>query len=51
MLLTSSVRGIVPVAVVDGRDLRVPEELLTRLRALVGAAEAASAAAFRAAYR
>ena len=51
MLLTSSVRGIVPVDSVDGLGLLVPDELLARLRALVGAAEAASAAAFRARYR
>jgi hypothetical protein len=35
---------------VDGVHLLVHERELTRLRALVGAAEAASAAAFRAAY-
>jgi branched-chain amino acid aminotransferase len=51
MLLTSSVRGIVPVGSVDGRELRVDETLLGRLRALVGAAEEASTAAFRDAYR
>jgi branched-subunit amino acid aminotransferase/4-amino-4-deoxychorismate lyase len=51
MLLTSSVRGIVPVGSVDGRDLRVDEVLLGRLRALVGEAEEASIAAFRDAYR
>jgi len=50
MLLTSSVRGIVPVDSVDGHQLLVPDELLMRLRALVGAAEAASAADFRARY-
>ena len=50
MLLTSSVRGIVPVARVDDRELRVDGELLARLRSLVGEAEAASAAAFRATY-
>jgi branched-subunit amino acid aminotransferase/4-amino-4-deoxychorismate lyase len=50
MLLTSSVRGIVPVASVDGRALRVDGELTERLRSLVGDAEVASAAAFRAAY-
>ena len=32
MLLTSSVRGIVPVGSVDGRELRVDEQLLARLR-------------------
>ena len=51
MLLTSSVRGIVPVGSVDGRKLRVDEKLLERLRALVGKAEAASTAAFGNAYR
>jgi len=39
------------VGSVDGRDLRVDEALLGRLRALVGAAEAASAVAFGAEYR
>lgn len=51
MLLTSSVRGIVPVGSVDGQDLRVDEALLGRLRSLVGEAEEASTAAFRDAYR
>jgi len=51
MLLTSSVRGIAPVASVDGHELRVDEALLGRLRTLVGAAEDASTAAFRDAYR
>ncbi len=51
MLLTSSVRGIVPVSRVDDRELRVDDELWRRLRSLVGEAEAASASAFRAAYR
>jgi hypothetical protein len=50
MLLTSSVRGIVPVASVDGHALRVDEALLGRLRALVGEAEEASTATFRDAY-
>jgi branched-subunit amino acid aminotransferase/4-amino-4-deoxychorismate lyase len=50
MLLTSSVRGIVPVANVDGRDLRVDDDMLHRLLGLVTEAEQASAAAFRAAY-
>lgn len=50
MLLTSSVRGIVAVQSVDDRALRVDEELLARLRSLIGAAETASAAAFRTAY-
>ena len=50
MLLTSSVRGIVPVASVDGRDAaRRRRARSARLRALVGAAEAASVVAFRAA--
>jgi branched-subunit amino acid aminotransferase/4-amino-4-deoxychorismate lyase len=51
MLLTSSVRGIVPVGSVDGRSLRVDLPLLQQLRSLVGEAEAASAAAFRSVYR
>jgi len=51
MLLTSSVRGIVPVGSVDGRELSVDEALLGRLRSLVGEAEEASTAAFRSAYR
>jgi branched-subunit amino acid aminotransferase/4-amino-4-deoxychorismate lyase len=50
MFLTSSVRGIVPVARLDDRELRVDDELLGRLRRLVGEAERASAAAFRASY-
>jgi branched-subunit amino acid aminotransferase/4-amino-4-deoxychorismate lyase len=50
MILTSSVRGIVSVDSVDGRRLRVDAELVERLRSLVGADEAASAAAFRATY-
>ena len=50
MLLTSSVRGIVPVGSVDGRELRVDESLLSRLRSLVGEAETQSAAAFDATY-
>jgi branched-subunit amino acid aminotransferase/4-amino-4-deoxychorismate lyase len=50
MLLTSSVRGIVPVSSIDGRELRVDDGLLARLRTMVGAAETASAAAFRSAY-
>lgn len=51
MLLTSSVRGIVPVCRIDDHELRVDAELTERLRALVGQAEAASAETFRAAYR
>jgi branched-subunit amino acid aminotransferase/4-amino-4-deoxychorismate lyase len=51
MLLTSSVRGIVAVSSVDGHELRVDEALLELLCSLVGDAEAASTAAFRAAYR
>jgi branched-subunit amino acid aminotransferase/4-amino-4-deoxychorismate lyase len=50
MLLTSSVRGIVPVGSVDGRDLRIDDALLERLRTLVGKAEETSTAAFRGAY-
>jgi branched-chain amino acid aminotransferase len=51
MLLTSSVRGIVPVGSVDGRGLRVDLPLLQQLRSLVGEAEVASAVAFRTVYR
>jgi branched-chain amino acid aminotransferase len=51
VLLTSSIRGIVPVERVDGVQLPVHQQELTMLRSLVGAAEAASAAAFRGAYR
>ena len=50
MILTSSVRGIVSVASVDDFRLRVDTELVDRLQALVGAAEAASVTAFRAKY-
>jgi branched-subunit amino acid aminotransferase/4-amino-4-deoxychorismate lyase len=50
MLLTSSVRGVVAVSSVDGRELRVDEALLARLLAMVADAEAASAESFRAAY-
>jgi branched-subunit amino acid aminotransferase/4-amino-4-deoxychorismate lyase len=50
MLLTSSVRGIVPVGLVDGVALRQDARLLGRLRALLGEAETASAAAFVAKY-
>jgi branched-subunit amino acid aminotransferase/4-amino-4-deoxychorismate lyase len=50
LLLTSSVRGVAPVERVDDVPLLVHEEELARLRSLVGAAEAASVAAFRAAY-
>lgn len=48
MLLTSSVRGIVAVASVDGSRLRVDEALLRRLRDLLGDAERASTEALRA---
>jgi branched-subunit amino acid aminotransferase/4-amino-4-deoxychorismate lyase len=51
MLLTSSVRGIVPVRSVDDHELRVDEALLGQLRSLVGTAEAASTDAFRTSYR
>jgi branched-chain amino acid aminotransferase len=51
MLLTSSVRGIVAVASVDGQALQTDMPLLERLRALVGAAEATSVVVFRASYR
>ena len=50
VLLTSSIRGVVPVDRVDGVSLLVHQQELTRLRSLVGAAEAASASAFRATY-
>ena len=50
MFLTSSVRGIVAVASVDDHRLHVDEAMLTRLRRLVGEAEQAAAAAFRATY-
>ena len=50
MFLTSSVRGIVAVATVDERALRLDELTLERLRALVADAEQAAAAAFRATY-
>ena len=50
VLLTSSVRGVVPVERVDGVELLIHEWELTRLRALIGDAEAASVAAFRATY-
>ncbi len=50
MLLTSSVRGIVAVASVDGRDLQADLPMLKQLRSLVGAAEARSVLAFRAAH-
>jgi branched-subunit amino acid aminotransferase/4-amino-4-deoxychorismate lyase len=50
MLLTSSVRGIVPVETVDGVRLDLDDVLLGRLRSLLDAEEAASAAAFRRQY-
>jgi branched-subunit amino acid aminotransferase/4-amino-4-deoxychorismate lyase len=50
VLLTSSVRGVVPVDRVDEVRLLVHEQELDTLRSLVGEAEAASAAAFRATY-
>jgi branched-subunit amino acid aminotransferase/4-amino-4-deoxychorismate lyase len=50
VLLTSSVRGVVPVERVDDVPLLVHEQELTKVCALVEAAEAASAKAFRAAY-
>lgn len=51
MLLTSSVRGIVAVASVDGQALETDLPLLRELRSLISTAEAASLLAFRAAYR
>jgi branched-subunit amino acid aminotransferase/4-amino-4-deoxychorismate lyase len=50
MLLTSSVRGIVAVETVDDVLLKEDEELLARLRSLLGAALAARAEAFRRQY-
>ena len=50
MLLTSSVRGIVGVASVDGMALRVDHVLLNLLRRLVNSAEEASVAEFRQQY-
>jgi branched-subunit amino acid aminotransferase/4-amino-4-deoxychorismate lyase len=46
VMLTSSVRGMVLVSSIDGLPLRLDEELVGRLRSLLGAAERASAAAF-----
>jgi branched-subunit amino acid aminotransferase/4-amino-4-deoxychorismate lyase len=48
LLLTSSVRGIVSVASVDGTDLETHLPLLDQLRTLVSAAESSSILAFRA---
>jgi len=50
MFLTSSVRGIVAVASVDDRALRVDGPMLDRLRQLIAGAERDAAAAFRATY-
>ncbi len=50
MLLTSSVRGIVAVASVDGQDLQTGLLLLQQLLSLVEAAEARSILAFRATF-
>jgi branched-subunit amino acid aminotransferase/4-amino-4-deoxychorismate lyase len=50
VLLTSSVRGIVPVESVDGVRLLVHEQELATLRSLVAEAEAASALHFRTTY-
>lgn len=50
MLLTSSVRGIVEVASVDGHPLQTGLAVRHQLRELVGAAEEDSIRAFRAAY-
>ncbi len=50
VLLTSSVRGIVMAASLDGRALRQDEELLRRLQGLVRTAEAASIVHFRGSY-
>ena len=48
VLLTSSVRGIAVVGSIDGRPVGCDDKLVGRLRRLVGEAERASAAAFRA---
>jgi branched-chain amino acid aminotransferase len=50
VILTSSVRGLAVVGSVDDRTVGCDSELVERLRRLVGKAEAASAADFRAAY-
>jgi branched-subunit amino acid aminotransferase/4-amino-4-deoxychorismate lyase len=50
MLLTSSVRGIVAVETVDDVLLKLSDELLGRLRSLLDAVEATSAAEFRREY-
>jgi len=50
MLLTSSVRGIVAVASVDGRALETELPLLNKVRTLVSVDELSSVRAFRAAY-
>jgi branched-chain amino acid aminotransferase len=50
LLLTSSVRGIVLAASIDGRALDIDGGIGARLRGLLATAEADSAAAFRTAY-
>ena len=50
MLLTSSVRGVVPVSRVNALKLHPSDGLVRRLRELVEEAEAVSVEAFRAAY-
>jgi branched-subunit amino acid aminotransferase/4-amino-4-deoxychorismate lyase len=50
VLLTSSVRGIVLGASLDGRPLKIDEDLLRKLQRRLSDAEAASAARFRATY-
>jgi branched-subunit amino acid aminotransferase/4-amino-4-deoxychorismate lyase len=50
MLLTSSVRGIVAVASVDGHPLRTDLPIHSELRSLVATAEATSVLMFREAY-
>ena len=50
LILTSSVRGLAVVGSVGDRSIGCDVALVERLRRLVGEAEAASAAAFRAAY-
>jgi branched-chain amino acid aminotransferase len=50
VLLTSSVRGVVPVERVDDVRLLIHEQELTKLRALIAHAEAASAEVFGTSY-
>ena len=50
ILLTSSVRGVVMAASIDGHPLRQDQELLDRLKGLVDAAERASTVTFAETY-